>query len=474
MNKVNQLRYLVIPVFILAILFSSISCGPTKYDLNTSVNINGGGSVTPSSGSYEKDVEVNLVAQPAQGYRFDYWSGSVNGTFNPISFIMDEAKTITANFKAQYAISISTSPDKGGTVKPSQSIYDEGATVELTAIPEPGYEFDRWSGDVEGNTNPITFIVDKAKKITAHFKALLSVISNPHWGGTISPNGGYFDAGAQVNLLAQPAEGYRFEHWSGDIPGDSQNINPIVITMDSSKNIICNFVILQYKLTTTVIPSEGGIITPDNGSTINAGNQVFTAKPAAGYVFYYWSGDITGTTNPVTVAVQDNMSVNAYFKMYFSPLLSPVCQGKGVVQAADIHGDIHPIVLLKPNGNEAIDGLLNSKGNWAELYPEKWLPESVEETQLVATVSNEYFKVVDSETYINIFTGATTTVKRIQYCLDVILRQAKTGKEVARTTICGSVPPPFPERISGNIVAGTHVDFEDVVNWLQKYVESGS
>jgi hypothetical protein len=44
-----------------------------------------------------------------------------------------------------------------------------GDTVQLSAIPDPGWKFSEWSGDLSGNTNPAQVFVTKDLKITAVF-----------------------------------------------------------------------------------------------------------------------------------------------------------------------------------------------------------------------------------------------------------------------------------------------------------------
>jgi hypothetical protein len=58
-----------------------------------------------------------------------------------------------------------------GTVgkNPDQVGYDFGDIVELTAIADPGYSFDSWSGDAIGNDNPLLVTMDEDKTITAIF-----------------------------------------------------------------------------------------------------------------------------------------------------------------------------------------------------------------------------------------------------------------------------------------------------------------
>jgi hypothetical protein len=36
-----------------------------------------------------------------------------------------------------------------------------GDSLKLTVIPDPGYKFSSWGGDLQGNLNPITVMVDK-------------------------------------------------------------------------------------------------------------------------------------------------------------------------------------------------------------------------------------------------------------------------------------------------------------------------
>ena len=44
-----------------------------------------------------------------------------------------------------------------------------GETIALSAIPDPGWKFSQWSGDLSGNTNPAQVFVTRDFKITAIF-----------------------------------------------------------------------------------------------------------------------------------------------------------------------------------------------------------------------------------------------------------------------------------------------------------------
>ena len=62
------------------------------------VNATSGGSVNPSTGTYNANEVVNVTATPDAGYQFDGWGGDASGTDNPLAVTMDANKTITANF----------------------------------------------------------------------------------------------------------------------------------------------------------------------------------------------------------------------------------------------------------------------------------------------------------------------------------------------------------------------------------------
>ncbi|MEF8880185.1 MAG: hypothetical protein V5A64_07340, partial [Candidatus Thermoplasmatota archaeon] len=48
--------------------------------------------------------------------------------------------------------------------------YETGAEVQVKAIPDSGYVFDHWSGDVSGTDNPLNVTMDDNKSIVAHFE----------------------------------------------------------------------------------------------------------------------------------------------------------------------------------------------------------------------------------------------------------------------------------------------------------------
>ena len=68
-----------------------------------------------------------------------------------------------------------------------------------------------------------------------------------------------------------------------------------------------------YTLTTSV-SGQGSVTRNPTGSTYPGGTNVaLTAVPATGYVFAGWTGDASGSANPVTIRMQANSTVTANF-----------------------------------------------------------------------------------------------------------------------------------------------------------------
>ncbi len=65
--------------------------------------------------------------------------------------------------------------------------------------------------------------------------------------------------------------------------------------------------------TLTAIASEGGTVN-NTGGTHNANSSVsITATPNTGYEFTSWSGDASGTDNPLTISMNGNKTITANF-----------------------------------------------------------------------------------------------------------------------------------------------------------------
>jgi uncharacterized repeat protein (TIGR02543 family) len=193
---------------------------------------------TDASGNYSGTVDYG-------------WSGTVYPTkaghlFSPYS--IDYANITSDQPNQNYTALIiyqmlTIAAGTGGTTNPLPGIYDYsyGTQVQVTAVPDSGYQFSGWSGNASGATTPITITMDSDKSITANFILQYTLTIAAGSGGTTNPSPGSYthDSGAQVSVTATANSGYTFSGWSGDASGTT---TPITITMDSDKSIKANFI----------------------------------------------------------------------------------------------------------------------------------------------------------------------------------------------------------------------------------------
>ena len=68
-----------------------------------------------------------------------------------------------------------------GSVAPNTSWCVENSNVVLSATPSAYYDFDHWSGNVTGTSNPITIVMTNSKTVTAYFVAEVVTNGTPKW-----------------------------------------------------------------------------------------------------------------------------------------------------------------------------------------------------------------------------------------------------------------------------------------------------
>ena len=102
-----------------------------------------GGSVAASATSAAAGTTVELTATPAEGYALDYFTldgARINGnTFSMPARNVEVSAVFTAN-----AYSITVVQPTGGTVSASKLSAFFGEAVELTAVPDEGYELSHY------------------------------------------------------------------------------------------------------------------------------------------------------------------------------------------------------------------------------------------------------------------------------------------------------------------------------------------
>ncbi len=115
-----------------------------------------GGSVVvvKDTAVYPPGATVRLTATAAGGYRFVNWTGDATSSANPLTITMTKNMTVTANYKRQYTLTLTSSNPTKGAVSSSAGnspiVVDSGVATAITATPLNGCKFKQWSSAASG------------------------------------------------------------------------------------------------------------------------------------------------------------------------------------------------------------------------------------------------------------------------------------------------------------------------------------
>ncbi|MEE8391306.1 MAG: proprotein convertase P-domain-containing protein, partial [Anaerolineae bacterium] len=292
--------------------------------ITTTGDMSGSVTLEPVGGVYDYGTVVTLTATPTNGAYFGGWSGDLISADNPATLVMNSDKLVTATFTSEppvtYTLTVHTVGS--GSVEPGGGTYISGTLLSLVAMPDLGWQFDGWSGDVISTTNPISLTMDADKVVTATFSQeqyTLAVNVEPVGSGNVAvdPDQPTYVYGDVVTLTATPAPGWQFDGWSGSISGTTLTTT---VTMDAAKAVTATFsAIPTYTLSINTI-GQGTVQATPNRLGYDAGEVVtLSAHPAAGYQFSAWSGAVVGTAEQVTLIMTQNAAITATFTQQPQP-----------------------------------------------------------------------------------------------------------------------------------------------------------
>lgn len=281
------------------------------------------GGTTIGAGSFNAGSSVTVSARVNAGYTFVDWTenGVRVSTSSNIQFTLNANRNFVANFRAipasQFAVLLSSSPAAGGTTD-GEGAYASGTSVTISSVANTGYTFANWtdlaSGAVVSASPNYTFALTANRTLVANFLLNNYTLTVNAVNGTVSkaPDQATYSHGSNVVLTATPAAGYVFSSWSGDATGTA---NPLSVSMTSNKTITAIFTAIpanQYTLTVNAVNGSVAKVA-DQPTYTNGSIVVLTATPAAGYTFSSWSGDATGSVNPLSVTMNANKNITANF-----------------------------------------------------------------------------------------------------------------------------------------------------------------
>jgi len=207
--------------------------------------------------------------------------------------------------------------------------YDTWYTIKLVIRPASGnYDvyvngvykgtFNKYSGYTPTSVSYISFAADSQARGAFYVDNVFSpaieryrLTVNTIGNGTVTktPSESTYTPGTVVTLQANPASGWYFDSWSGDVSGKA---NPTTIRMDGDKTVTAIFT-QSYTLTVNIVGSGTVSKDPDQTSYTPGTTVTLRASPAPGWYFCGWSGDLSGSDNPATITMDSSKVVTATF-----------------------------------------------------------------------------------------------------------------------------------------------------------------
>lgn len=301
---------------------SSISVGdcnsttPVTYTLST--NVNGSGSVNPSSGTYNEGTVVTLTATPASGWQFDSWSGDASGTGTTTTVTMNSNLSVTANFSeiptGGSEITIQENETGfcavDGAVESEHSGYTGSGYANTDNASGYGIDYAVNAGSSGTYTIEIRYAAtsDRPANLIQNGSVVASNINLPSTGAWTTWN-----AITTTAYLSAGESSLRLEATSSDgLP----NVDYLYISGSDISVADCGSSGGNtYSLSTNVSPSGSGYISlSPSGGIYDEGTVVtITAIANTDYEFSSWSGDASGSSSTTTVTMNSDLSVTANF-----------------------------------------------------------------------------------------------------------------------------------------------------------------
>jgi uncharacterized repeat protein (TIGR02543 family) len=249
--------------------------------------------------------------------------------FNPLNIDSDPERLT-------YTLTVNVDPKDAGrvdAVPPSGLVFADSIVV-LTAVENPGYAFVEWTGDVSSTENPFSFSMPGNTNVTANFARVHDITVNSVPSGLNfsvdsvaykSPHTFRWIAGSMHRVCADSIqdgdEGYRYSFISWNNTPD-RCFDYVVPEQDDEVTVNYD---TQVFLTTTVSPDGTGEVIPSPpGQWALLGAVVdIQASPSVYYTFFHWSGDLTGSENPTSLAMDVPKSITAVFGNYSPVVVAP-------------------------------------------------------------------------------------------------------------------------------------------------------
>jgi len=307
-----------------------------------------GGTVTGGGNHYQCGDTATVTATPNGCFEFLYWTKNDTIVSNDTlyKFEVTEPVALVAHFKQKTVnVTLSSNPPNVATLifNEGNGIYNCGAYIKITAIPDECYTFVNWTenGDTVSTENPWSFNVTEDRDLVANFVQnpfIITIITDPFEGGSVSWTDSIIpciSGGTPVSVEAFPDTCYSFAGWkttSGFLLTDN-NLFSFYVT--KSDTLVAHFEIKTFSVTLSAAPFDGGTVWGGDANIPCDSFITINAESDSCFIFIGWktlSGDSVSMDNPYQFNVTEDWDLVAHFeKIKYDIILSAVPTDGGVV-----------------------------------------------------------------------------------------------------------------------------------------------
>jgi len=211
-------------------------------------------------------------------------------------------------------------------------------------VADPGFTFMGWSGALDGNNLTNSVIMNGNRSLQALFGTTVGITTAG--GGTVSvyPAFPLHPYGSTVEITALPNQQKYFGVWGNAASGSE---NPLSFTiLAATQTVSALFASLPaQRVALTVLSDGGGYVTvnPSANRYVTGNTNLLTAIPNSDQQFLNWSGDATGTANPLTLIMNSSKVVTAHFSRVPTLAIAPASDGSMDLWVSGVSGDIYDI-----------------------------------------------------------------------------------------------------------------------------------
>jgi hypothetical protein len=238
-----------------------------------------------------------------------------------------EADPLNVVIQPTYFLTATTAGGGTISVNPMTGPYLSNTLVTLAATPASGWNFLQWLGDASGTKPAKGVVMTRDKCVQSVFGTPLNKVVAGGGSVLLDPNTPVYPYGTAVTLTPVPQSGSYFALWGNAV---SSTNNPLrFVVTNANPTISAAFAPLDagQAALTVVEEGRGQVAVNPRASRYNSGQAVtLTAKPGPDQDFIGWSGDASGTLNPLFLVMSQSKIITANFTK--RPLLAIVnCPG---------------------------------------------------------------------------------------------------------------------------------------------------